>query len=167
MKFTKLLATMVIGFSVWFLSAASARADSVIYDGVGFLVGSESFKDSFRVDTAGTVTITLSNIAWPEELANLSLVLSSANGALGPVMQPGTESFKVQAGDVFAQWFGTAQGPMNAGVYGLTVSFEPSSSPVPLPTSVALLLSGLALLVWYRRTDGSARALPRAQPLNS
>jgi hypothetical protein len=167
MKFRQLTATTILGLSAWIFSLGSAQASTVIYDGVGFLTGTQSFTDSFSVATAGTVTVTLSNIAFPEELASLSLMLSSpSGGALGSQMQAGTESFHVQAGDVFAQWFGTAQGPMNSGVYALKIAFDPASSPVPLPTSIALLLSGLGLMAWQRRTRSSSFAGSLATPNN-
>jgi LPXTG-motif cell wall-anchored protein len=78
-------------------------------------------------------------------------------------MGAGTSSYKVAAGNVYTQWFGTAQGPLDAGVYSLEIQFSPSAggSQVPLPTSVGLLLSGLGLLVWQRRTragDSSAQS---------
>jgi hypothetical protein len=67
-------------------------------------------------------------------------------------MGAGTASFKVKAGDVFAQWFGTAQGPLDAGVYSMKIDFIPAGQTVvPLPTSLALFVSGLGLLAWYRR----------------
>jgi hypothetical protein len=62
-----------------------------------------------------------------------------------------TQIFNVSAGNITAQWFGTPQGSLNTGVYGLEIQFQPGS-PVPLPTSIALLLSGLGLLIWQRRT---------------
>jgi hypothetical protein len=129
----------------------TASASEVIYDGSGFLTGQQSFEDSFSVSGPGTLTVTLTNFAWPVELANLNLVVGTAQGLLGPEMGVGTESFAVTGGKVFAQWFGTAQGPMNAGSYGLKIEFTQSAATVPLPASIALLLSGLALLAWQRR----------------
>jgi hypothetical protein len=84
------------------------------------------------------------------------MLLGTANGAMGPEMSAGTSSFNVKAGDVFAQWFGTAQGPLDAGVFSMKIDFTPAGqSVVPLPTSLALLASGLALLAWYRRRAGA------------
>jgi hypothetical protein len=140
-----------------------ANADTVLYDSVGFLRGTESFSQSFNITAPGTLTVTLANVAWPEQLASLDFTLSSANGLMGPEMGAGTASFAVAAGDnVFAQWFGTAQGPLNTGVYSLKIEFQPLGAvPVPLPASVVLLVSGLALLLWPHRARnavGSAQA---------
>lgn len=136
--------------------ARPAAASEVLYNSVGFLQGTQSFSDSFNVASAGTLTVTLGNVGWPQPLSSLNMLVSSAGGALGPEMGAGTSSFNVAAGDVFAQWFGTAQGALNAGVYSLEIQFQPNSgtgsSVVPLPTSIALLLSGIGLLVWQRRT---------------
>jgi hypothetical protein len=130
--------------------AQQAAADQVLYDGVGFFVGQQSFEDSFSITAPGTLTITLSDMQWPDPLANLNLTLSTPKGMLGPTMGAGTETFDVTSGNVYAQWFGTAQGALEAGAYGLKISYA-AATPVPLPTSAALLLSGLALLIWQRR----------------
>jgi hypothetical protein len=132
-----------------------ANADTVLYDGSGFVQGTQSFTQTFNLTAPGTLTVTLSNVAWPQQLANLNFLLSTANGMMGPEMSAGTFSFNItKGGNIFAQWFGTAQGPLNAGVFSLKIDFHPLGgvAPVPLPPSALLLLSGLALMVlWMRR----------------
>jgi hypothetical protein len=135
--------------------AQRAQASEVLFNGVGFLQGSQSFSDSFNLSAPGTLTVTLANVAWPTQLASLDLLLTSPSGAMGPEMGPGTSTFNVTAGNVTAQWFGTAQGALNTGVYSMEIQYQPSGSsgnPVPLPTSIALFLSGLGLLLWQRRS---------------
>jgi hypothetical protein len=153
------LALLLIG---WIVSPPAARADTVLYNGTGFVVGTQSFVQSFDLPSPGTLTVTLTNVAWPQELASLNMLLSSTGGAMGPEMAAGTSTFSVKEGDVFAQWFGTAQGPLDAGVFSMKIDFNPAGQTVvPLPTSIALFVSGLALLIWQRRQAHPAAASSR------
>jgi hypothetical protein len=152
MKTRAILIILLCGICAYGLSSTRARASEIIYDGAGLLMGQQSFEDSFSVSTAGTLTVTLTNVPWPESLANLNFVVGTSQGLLGPEMGAGTASFEVEAGNIYAQWFGTAQGPLDAGSYSLNIQFTPSVvAPVPLPNSILLLFSGLALLAWQRR----------------
>lgn len=149
-------AAIILGWGLCALPTR-ANADTVLYDGSGFMRGTQAFSDTFNLTAPGTLTVTLSNVAWPQQLASLNFLLSSDNGMMGPEMGAGTYSYNIAAGgNVFAQWFGTAQGPLNAGVYSLKIEFQPlGGTTVPLPTSVVLLLSGLALLLWQRRAPNT------------
>jgi hypothetical protein len=153
MKFRSVFVAAACALAFWSVSINRAEASEVLYEGTGFMQGTQSFTDSFNLASPGTLTITLGNVGWPLPLASLNLLMSSASGVLGPEMGAGVATFNVNAGNVFAQWFGTAQGPLNAGVYSLEIQFQPiGGNPVPLPTSIALFLSGLGLLIWQRRT---------------
>jgi hypothetical protein len=133
-------------------AVGSAGAADVMYDGAGFIRGQQAGMESFNVSGPGMLTVQLTNVAWPVPLASLNAVISSPGGGLlHPEMGEGTQSFQVTGGEIFAQWFGTAQGPLDAGVYALKIEFTPNALAVPLPTSVGLLVSGLALLGWQRR----------------
>jgi autotransporter translocation and assembly factor TamB len=150
-------AALLIG---WSMGASRAGASEILYDGVGFLQGTQSFTDSFTLSSPGTMTVTLSNVAWPTQLASLDLLVSSPNGgALGPELDAtnstATATYNVAAGNVVAQWFGTAQGSLNAGVYAMEIQFQPTN-PVPLPTSIGLFLSGIGLLIWQRKSRNAA-----------
>jgi hypothetical protein len=140
-------------FGAGALAAESAGAAEVLYEGSGLIRGQQAGMESFNVPGAGTLTVQLSNVAWPVPLGSLNGVISSASGLLGPEFGAGTSTFQVAGpGEFFAQWFGTAQGPLDVGVYALNIEFQPSGvMPVPLPTSIGLLVSGLALLGWQRR----------------
>ncbi|HEY0748451.1 MAG TPA: PEP-CTERM sorting domain-containing protein [Steroidobacteraceae bacterium] len=147
------IASAIVGLAVM---SAHARA-AILYDGAGFLTGTQSFSDTLNLPSAGTLTVTLGDIAWPQSLASLNMVVTTPSGALGPEMGIGTSIFNVTAGgNVTTQWFGTAQGPMDAGVYTLEIQFQPLGTVVPLPTSIGLLLSGLGLLIWQRRRRGES-----------
>jgi hypothetical protein len=144
---------MILGLGCCALPMTRANADTVLYDGAGFMTGTQSFSDTFNLTAPGTLTVTLTNVAWPQQLASLNFLLSTDNGMMGPEVGAGTYTYNITtSGNVFAQWFGTAQGPLNAGVYALKIDFQPQAggTPVPLPASAVLLLSGLAVL-WQRR----------------
>ncbi len=142
------MAAIVITAAALAASSRDAAAGEVLYDNVGFLQGQQSFSESFQLSGPGTLTVTLSNMAWPQPLASLNMVVSTPAGLLGPEMGAGTDIFKIGGSEtVYTQWFGVAQGPLGVGVYGVKVNW----APVPLPTSIAFLLSGLALLAWHRR----------------
>jgi hypothetical protein len=151
MKLRSVFLVAMSALAFWSIGSNPVQAE-VLYAGTGFLQGTQSFVQSFNLSSPGTLTVTLSNVAWPQQLANLNLLMTSTSGVLGPEMGAGTSTFNAKTGDVFAQWFGTAQGPLNTGVYSMEIQFQPTGNPVPLPTSIGLLLSGLGLLVWQRRT---------------
>jgi hypothetical protein len=117
------------------MGSMRANASEILYDGVGFMQGTQSFTDSFNLSSPGTLTVTLANVAWPTQLASLDLLVSSPSGALGPELDAtnstATATYNVTSGNVVAQWFGTAQGSLNAGVYAMEIQFQPSSNPVP------------------------------------
>jgi hypothetical protein len=150
----------MIGIGGWMLPVG-AQADTVLYNSAGFIQGQQSFVQSFDITTAGTLTVTLSNIPWLDTIADLNGFLSTANGVLGKPMGVGTESISVQPGMIYAHWFGDADGTYGVGVYGVKVMFQPNGMPaVALPRSLLLLLSGLGVLFGWQRRTRAAPVLP-------
>jgi hypothetical protein len=148
--------------------APHAWADSILLAQTTLVVGSESTVDSFVAPSAGKVSVTLSNISWPQQLSTLSFSATSADQVLaswnGMNATTGTASFDVSAGTYFAHIMATAGGALNLGLYSVLMTFAPSTSPVPLPASGWMLLTGLFVLVGLVRTTrpfeltGTARA---------
>jgi hypothetical protein len=142
--------------------AGQSRASEVLLDQTQFLSGQQAYVQSFSLSGPGTLTVSLTNVPWPQQLANLGVVLSSSGGLLAPVMGSGTESIKIKSGmTLFAQWFGTAQGALDTGVYSLSIKFQAAGTPVPLPASLVLLVSGLLALVWQRRVPAWGKPVSR------
>lgn len=153
MNIRRSLSALILVAGVLVTAAAPAAASQILYNSTGFVVGQQSFSDSFTVSGPGTLTVTLTNMSWPEQLASLNMLASTPQqGVLGPWVGPGTEIYMLSGGPVTIQWFGSAQGPMDAGVYGMEIQFQSNGTIVPLPASIALFLSGLALLIWQRRS---------------
>ncbi len=132
------------------LGIAPAMADVVsltdsgsFYDAVPVLGRNQSVTD-FRATTAGTVTITLSDVNFTSVLQSLRLDLNSGGTHLQTVTGPGALYLTVSAQQVFStSIFGIAQGARSLGLYTLDVQFSPMNS-VPLPASLWLLATGLA-----------------------
>ena len=138
------------GMVAWALPFGSASADTVLYDSSGFIQGQQSFVQSFDITTAGTLTVSLSDIPWLDTISNLNFFLTTASGTVGASMGAGTESMSVGPGMVYAHWYGDAAGTFGVGVYGIKLNFQPTGTPVPLPGTLILLLSGLGLLFGMR-----------------
>jgi hypothetical protein len=133
------------------VAASEVRADMLISQ-TTLVTGSESTVDSFTVPTAGSVTVELSNLPWPQALSSLSFTATSANQVLSSWSTQGTsvESLQLGPGTYFAHIGATTAGPLDLGLYSLTLSFQPTT--VPLPSSGGML--GIALLVLLGLTRG-------------
>jgi hypothetical protein len=161
MKIRRFLPASIFSLAALVLGGGVAQADTLLYDGISVISGSQSSVQSFNVTTPGLLTMTISNIPWLDVVSNLSGFLSTASGEIGTTIGAGTESVNVGAGTYYAHWFGDAQGAYDLGVVGLKVTFQPGAVPVSLPTSFVLMLSCLGILFGWqsRRAPTSARGL--------
>lgn len=148
--------------------APHAWADSVLLAQTTLVNGTEFTVDSFVAPSAGTVSVTLKSLDWPTQLNALSFSASSASNVLASWDSTGissmTSTFDVGAGTYFAHIMATAGGSMDLGLYSLMMTFSPSTSPVPLPASGWMLLTGMFVLAGLARAarpfelTGTARA---------
>lgn len=125
-----------------------ARADTIVLQKTAMVSGTQSFAYSFQAPSAGTFSVQLNNLEWPERLASLSFAATTATGVLDTrAGNNGLLTFTVgSAGNYFAHVAGTAQGALNLGLYSLRISFLANGGPgvVPLPAGLPLLLFGFA-----------------------
>jgi hypothetical protein len=163
MRLQTIIPGFLIALTAITIPIAAARADTVMYDGTTFVEGQQSFVQSFNISGPGTLTVTLATISWLDVISNLTGFVTTDSGVLGSTMSAGTESFQVDSGTLYAHWFGNAQGSFGIGVLGVKIEFQPSVvTPVPLPASLLLLLSGLGVLFgWQRRERQTGAAIPQ------
>jgi hypothetical protein len=157
--------TLMVALTGLLLGGAGASyADTVLLSDTTMISGTESADFSFTAPGPGTVSVTLTNIAWPQTLSNLNFLASTPSTVLSSWSTSGSQtgSFGVSgSGTYFADVQATAQGPMNLGVYSLELTFSPQA-PVPLPASSWLLLAGLLTLAGWLRSKGGNPAQTQA-----
>lgn len=142
------------------LAAGAARADTIVLQQSALIGGTQTSVAAFAAPGAGTLTVTLTDLAWPTRLTTLTFALSTATSVLGTMNGAGTQSFTVGgAANLFAHVYGVTSTPLDLGLYSLSVNF----TPVPLPSAAVLLLAGMGLFAAAR--DRRWRALaPQPQP---
>jgi PEP-CTERM motif-containing protein len=158
MKIQRFLPVSILLLSCGLISAEAARAGTVLYDSASIISGQGGASQALDLSTAGTLTITVTNIPWLDVVSELTSFLSTTSGVVGGKMYAaGSETISVGPGTYYASWFGDAQGTYNEGVIGVKIQWQPVNA-VPLPASLVLLISGLGVLFgWqHRRTPDLA-----------
>ena len=142
--------------SVLFAALAAhgeAHADTLVLAESGLIIGQGTDSYSFDASNAGTLSLTLTDFKWPtNSFTDLTLQIASASGILETLNGSGQASVQLSGpGTYYAYVTGTAGASslgINMGAFGLTGTL---TSPVPLPTSISLLLAGGLAMLWSMR----------------
>src|SRR5215469_13510653 len=131
---------------LWVMATRSAHADMLVSE-TTLVSGTDSSVASFTLTSAEPITVQLSNIPWPQTLSSLSFMLSSADQVIGSWLTETStvQTYQLSPGTYFAHITGTASGPVDLGLYSLSIGTQPAA--VPLPAGGALLLGGLVVLM--------------------
>lgn len=151
LKLALLASVALAGLSL----APHAQAESILLAQTTLVSGTVSTVDSFTAPTAGTVTVNLQSLNWPAPLSALSFSATSASQVLaswnGTGLTSDIATFSVSSGTYFAHIMATAaqgaQGPLDLGLYSVLLTF----TPVPLPASGWMLLTGMFVLAGLAR----------------
>jgi hypothetical protein len=144
------------------LGSAAAQAGQIfsssqLIEGTS-VISSVSY--TFNVSGPGVLTVDLDDMTWPTQLSDLTFTATTSSNVIGQLDGAGQASFDLTSGGtIYAYVTGEATNPTTGpaygvGLYTLAVGFTPA--PVPLPTSLALLLAallGVALLQLRFRQD--------------
>jgi len=144
------------GLALCAVLTTAAQASTVLLADTTLVSGNESSVFSFNAPGPGTVSVELTNLDWPQALSGLSFMATTSSQVLSSWsdsgLSPQLSAFQVgAAGTYFANVVATAGGPLDLGAYSFSLTFTPAGSPVPLPSSGALLLVGMAGLVGLLR----------------
>lgn len=109
---------------------------------------------SFQTDGAGTLSISLKDWGFPVALQKLTASILSPGQVLQP-LDPSTSSpwqfdVPISSGGLFDAFVDAQAGTLfhgyQLGFYSMSITFEPATTPVPLPPALDLLLGGMGLL---------------------
>ncbi len=144
------------------LLSSAARAESVLLADTTLVSGSQSAVFSFQAPGPGTLSVEITNVDWPQMLSSLSFMATNGSQVLASwsdtvSQSQGSLSFQVAGGRYFADIMATAGGTLDLGVYSLCIQFKPTS-PVPLPATAVLLLTGLLAALVLRRVAAAKAA---------
>jgi hypothetical protein len=131
-------------------AAAETIGPSMLLSESTLVANQQSNVYSFTAPTAGTLSVQLSDLVWPNTLSDLSFSLNSPSSVLGWVASAGSLSLQVGSGTYYADVTGTAGGPLDLGLYSLQITFTPAGSEVALPATLGMLLGGLGMLACVR-----------------
>lgn len=122
---------------------SAAHADTILVD-KNVMVTSPSVPkiELLVLSSAGLLTVTVTDMTWPQILQSLSFAITDNVSVLKNSATGGTLLYEV-AGPMtlFANVYGVPDSSAGAGLYHIKASFV---SAVPLPAAAWLLLSGLA-----------------------
>lgn len=137
-------ALLLLGFAV---CMPNARAEVVLVDQSQLITGSQTFVIPVSVTGAGTLTATLSDLAFAQALQTLTLTVFAGPMHAQSLTAKGVLAFETSGP---AQYYfhvtGVATGALPVGLVGLKIGFKPFAPPVPLPAAAWLLLSGIGAL---------------------
>ena len=143
--------------------AATAAPITIVDDAYTVGQGAGAQITPFTVSGAGSLTVKLTDVVWPQPLAGLTFeILNSTGSVIGKESGSGTDVIGISgAGLYYAVSFAQANAPKSGlagfGTYGVEASFLPSNVPsVPLPPAVTLFATGLALLAAIKVRPASA-----------
>jgi hypothetical protein len=146
----------------WWVAAAAVAAISVgtdalaspVYEATTLVTQPKIDMQTLNLQSAGTVSVKLTDLKWPDLLGTLSFTLFDATHVIGSYsldsLNKGLGSFNVDtAGTYYASIFASPASGQLGGLYNAQIFFQ-ATSPVPLPAAAWLLISGLAGLAAMR-----------------
>jgi len=140
---------LVFSVVVCLLVSQNAFA-TVIFETTGWIIGSDENNYNFVADEQPLLyEVYFTDLSEPPMSFDfLSLTLSSATDTIFTLLEPSMTTFTAELGATyFISVEGVAAEPFGGALYGISIS----TAPVPEPSTILLLGSGLAGLAWYGR----------------
>lgn len=137
---------------------STGAAGQILYDKVQAVSSTSALYDiqTLTVGVSGTFDASLSDLKFPEQFGNLSLVVSRGSEVLGKIYGGGTFSFSASPGQYQMTFVASPDATKNQ-LYGLyAVSVVPSLPTVTLTSSVASAPNGTAITLSWTSSNASS-----------
>jgi len=106
---------------------------------------------SVTIGTAGSYTVTLTDLQFPAAFGNLALAVTQGGQGVGKIYGGGTFSFDATPGTYQVTFVATPQSAQDFGVYGLSMAYAPPA--VSLTASAASAATGSAVTLSWTTTN--------------
>jgi hypothetical protein len=135
----------------------AAHADAIVpgtpFTRTTLVSGTQTNLYEFSAPGAGTLTVRLNDMTWPERLKGLNCQLLSPTSVLGTISSGDAVNFSIgEAGNFAANVFAIAGNTLglDLGSFSLSISYTAGAPTVPLPAAVWALFTGLGVLALAR-----------------
>jgi hypothetical protein len=160
-KFKSPRSTLALGSvaALSMLAIGSVHAETLgtkLYESTTLVTAPHIDLQALNISGAGTVTVKLTDMKWPDLLGTLSFTLFDATHTIGsyslsPGALTGTQGYTVNAaGTYYASIFAAPASGKMGGLFNAQIYFGPAAAPVPLPASGWLMMCGIAALAAIR-----------------
>ncbi|HVY23371.1 MAG TPA: hypothetical protein VG962_08485 [Steroidobacteraceae bacterium] len=141
----------------WLVAATPAQADMLgtkVYESTTLVTQPNIDLQTLNITGAGTLTVKLADLQWPDLLGTLSFTLFDATHVIGSYSLDstlnGSDGFQINAaGTYYASIFAAPAEGKEGGLYNAQIYFQ-RVAPVSLPAAGWLLISGIAGLASFR-----------------
>jgi hypothetical protein len=110
-------------------------------------VGVALAMSALTITTAGKYLVTVSDVGWPANFANLAVIVTQGASQVGSISSVGTFAFDATAGTYNVNLIAQPGGPDDASTYALTVAGAPPAPTLTLQPSSGSVVSGAPVTV--------------------
>jgi len=136
-------------------TAANAMPLLTTTQGVGQLFSQQQVS----ITTAGSYSVTVTDLQWPAGLSNLAVIVTQGTNQVGSIFGGGTFAFMATPGNYFINFIAQPGGTDHAGTYAMSVAPSPAPPTVNLTSDAPSVASGGTVhLVWSSQNATSCTA---------